>query len=75
MSLAAVALQGQMLNLAAVAYPLYLTAADLGVAAMIVFRRAAAAPAPGPPLALELTGAGWKPVPATRDWRQFSDPA
>lgn len=72
MSLAAVALQGQMLDLAAVAYPLYLTAADLGVAAMIVFRRAAG-PAPEP-LALELTRAGWRPVPASRDWRQFSNP-
>ena len=72
-ALAAVALQGQMLNLTAAAYPLYLTAADLGVAALIVFRRAGpAVPAPEP-LALELTRAGWQRVPARGDWRRFSD--
>lgn len=39
LSLAAAALQGQMLDLAAVAYPLYLTVADTGVAVMITARR------------------------------------
>lgn len=48
LSLAAVALQGQMLNLTASAYPLYLVAADLGVAALIVYRRQAVTePRPG----------------------------
>ena len=49
LSLAAVALQGQMLNLTAAAYPLYLVVADLGVAALIVYRRGAPAPAPAWP--------------------------
>jgi hypothetical protein len=70
-SLAAVALQGQMLDLTAAAYPLYLTGADLGVAALIVFRRPAPQPPPGP-VALELTAAGWRPVPASRDWRRLT---
>jgi hypothetical protein len=47
-SLAAVALQGQMLDLTASAYPLYLVAADLGVAFMIVYRRMAVAPPADP---------------------------
>lgn len=47
-SLAAVALQGQMLNLTAVAYPAYLAVADLGVAALILARRRRAAPAAVP---------------------------
>ena len=72
-ALAAVALQGQMLDLTAAAYPLYLTAANIGVAAMIVFRRAAA-PAPEPLTALQLTSAGWRRR-TPGDWREFSDPA
>ena len=51
LALAAVALQGQMLDLTASAYPLYLVAADLGVAAMIVARMAAV---PAPPPAREI---------------------
>jgi hypothetical protein len=73
MSLAAVGLQGQILDLTAVAYPLYLTVADLGVAAMIVFRLTRRRPA-DPPLAAQLAGAGWQ-QPPPGDWRRFSDPA
>lgn len=58
-SLAAVALQGQMLDLTAAAYPLYLTAANLGVAAMIVARR------PGQARAAQLPA---EPYPDETGW-------